>query len=284
MRTAASVAFFLSGLAALGQMNTGEISGSIQDPTHSALPGATIIADQAETGHKFTAVSNNSGEYLFTQLPVGVYSLTVSATNFKQSALPRLEIHAGSRLRQDFTLQVGDSTGVVTVVADADSLQLNSAEIRDVIGRQQVLDLPLKGRQFLDLAMLSQGVVGDAMQQAGNLVNVLGQRSGHNLYLMDGATITDEHFNNMVIAPSIDAIEEFNIEKTSYAPEFGGKSGAVINVVSKSGSNSFHGSLFEFLRNDVFDARNFFDSTAIPIPPFRQKPIWREPRWTSPQE
>src|SRR5207248_6986487 len=149
--------------------------------------------------------------------------------------------------------------------------------IRDVIGRREVVDLPLKGRQFLDLAMLSQGVVrppggtrGDAMQQPGNLVNVLGQRSGHNLYLMDGVAITDEHFNNMVIAPSIDSIEEVNIEKTSYAPEFGGKSGAVINVVSRSGSNDFHGSLFEFVRNDVFDAKNFFDSPIAPIPPFRQ--------------
>ena len=125
--------------------------------------------------------------------------------------------------------------------------------------------------------MLSPGVVqppggtrGDALQQAGNLVNVLGQRSGHNLYLMDGVAVTDEHFNNIVIAPSIDAIEEFNIEKTSYAPEFGGKSGAVINVVSKSGSNNFHGSLFEFVRNDIFDAKNFFDAAASPIPPFRQ--------------
>ena len=139
--------------------------------------------------------------------------------------------------------------------------------------------------------MLSPGVVrppggtrGDAMQQAGNLVNVLGQRSGHNLYLMDGVTITDEHFNNMVIAPSIDAIEEFNIEKTSYAPEFGGKSGAVINVVSRSGSNSFHGSLFEFVRNDVFDARNFFDSAGgsdSSVPP---KPVRRKPGRTGPQE
>ena len=108
------------------------------------------------------------------------------------------------------------------------------------------------------------------MQQAGNLVNVLGQRSGHNLYLMDGVAITDEHFNNMVIAPSIDSIEEVNVEKTSYAPEFGGKSGAVINVVSRSGANNLHGSLFEFVRNNVFDAKNFFESASAPIPPFRQ--------------
>jgi hypothetical protein len=241
------------------------------------LPGATIIAQQAGTGQKFSAVSNSSGEYLFAQLPVGVYSLSVSAASFKQSALPRIDVHASDRLRCDFMLEIGDRTEVVTVEADTGSVQPESAEIRDIVGRQQVIDLPVKGRQFLDLAMLSAGVVrppggtrGDAMQQAGNLVNVLGQRSGHNLYLMDGVAITDEHFNNIVIAPSIDAIEEFNIEKTSYAPEFGGKSGAVINVISRSGANSFHGSLFEFFRSDLFDAKNFFDSAAVPIPPFRQ--------------
>ena len=159
--------------------------------------------------------------------------------------LPAFDLHVGESLRYDFTLQVGDSTELLTVVADAGGAQLESAEINDVVQRRQLLALPLIGRQFLDLAMLSTGVVrppggtrGDALQQAGTLVNVLGQRSGHNLYLVDGVTVTDEHFNNMVIAPSIDAIDEFNIQKTSYAPEFGGKSGAVINVVSRSGHQS----------------------------------------------
>ena len=280
MRPVYSLALLLGGfggLVALGQMNTGELSGSVQDASKGLLPGAMIVAENLGTGQKFAAVANNSGEYLLAQLPVGVYSLTVSAADFKQSVLPRLEIHASGRLRRDFTLEVGSRTDVVTVLADDGNLQLASAEIRDVIGHQQVVDLPVKDRQFLDLAMLSPGVVrppggtrGDAMQQSGSLVNVLGQRSGHNLYLMDGVAITDEHFNNLVIAPSIEAIEEFNIEKTSYAPEFGGKSGAVINIVSKAGSNDLHGSLFEFVRNDLFDAKNFFDAAAGAIPPFRQ--------------
>jgi hypothetical protein len=281
MSRRATVALLLGGLCALGhavgQMNSGEVAGTVQDPSGGLLPGATITAQQSGTGQKFIAVSNNAGEYLFPQLPVGNYSLTVSATDFKQASLPKIEIHGGDRLRKDFTLQLGERSEVITVEIGSGSTQLASAEIRDVIGHQQVVDLPLKSREFLDLAMLSPGVVrppggtrGDAMQQAGNLINVLGQRSGHNLYLLDGVAITDEHFNNIVIAPSIDAIEEFNIEKTSYAPEFGGKSGAVINVISKSGSNSIHGSLFEFVRNDVFDAKNFFDSASAPIPPFRQ--------------
>jgi hypothetical protein len=277
MRLRFALALVLGEAIAVGQMNTGEIAGGVQDPSGAVLPGAALVAEQAESGQKFTAISNNSGEYLLGRLPVGVYSITATAPNFKRSALSKIELHAGERLRYDFILQVGDAVEELTVQGDAAGLQLDTAEIKQVIGRQQVLALPLKGRQFLDLAMLSEGVVrppggtrGDALQQAGTLVNVLGQRSGHNLYLLDGVTVTDEHFNNMVIAPSIDSIEEFNIQKTSYAPEFGGKSGAVINVVSRSGSNNLHGSVFEFVRNNVFDAKNFFDSAAAPAPPFRQ--------------
>ena len=225
-------------------MNTGEIAGSVQDALGGALPGATVVAEQAQTGQKFTTTSNSSGQYLLTQLPIGTYSLKVNATNFKQAVLSNVEVHVGDSLRHDFTVQIGDANETVVVEADSGDVQPESAEIKDVIQNRQIVNLPLKSRQFLDLAMLSEGVVrppggtrGDAMQQAGNLVNVLGQRSGHNLYLVDGATVTDEHFNNMVVAPSVDAISEFNIQKTSYAPEFGGKSGAVINVVTKSGTN-----------------------------------------------
>ena len=160
-----------------------------------------------------------------------------------------------------------------------------------MVGRQQVLNLPLKGRQFLDLAMLSPGVVrppggtrGDAMQQAGNLVNVLGQRSGHNLYLMDGVAITDEHFNNMVIAPSIDAIEEFNIEKTSYAPEFGGKSGAVINVVSRVGIEQSSRQPVRVRPQQRVRCQEFLrlrrgSDSAVPAKPVRRE-LWR----SGPQE
>ena len=277
MRFLGAIALFVAGLSAFAQMNTAEVGGMVQDATGGALPGATVILQQAATAQQYTTQSNGSGEYLFAQLPVGVYSMTASLQNFKQAALARLELHAGDRLRRNLVLEVGPSTEVLTINADAGSVELASAEIRDLVPQRQVNDLPLKGRQYLDLAMLSEGVVrppggtrGDAMQQAGALVNVLGQRSGHNLYLVDGVAVTDEHFNNSVIAPSIDAIQEVSIQKTSYAPEFGGKSGAVINVVTRSGSNTLHGSLFEFVRNDVFDAKNFFDSADAPIPPFRQ--------------
>ena len=257
-------------------MNSGELGGSVQDPSGAVLPGASISAESTGTGQAFASVSNNSGEYLLPQLPSGIYTLKVSAPNFKQ-VLARLEIHAGDRQRRDFTLQVGEASEIIEVREGMGGLQLDSTEIRNTVGRQQAVALPLKSRQFLDLAMLTEGVVrppggtrGDALQQAGTLVNVLGQRSGHNLYLLDGVTVTDEHFNNLVIAPSVDSIQEVNIQKTSYAPEFGGKSGAVINVISRAGTNTAHGSLFEFVRNNVFDAKNYFDAPNAPTPPFRQ--------------
>jgi hypothetical protein len=140
-----------------------------------------------------------------------------------------------------------------------------------------VVQLPLNGRQFLQLAQLSDGVVlppggtrGAALEQAGSLPAVLGQRSGHNIYLLDGVKVTDEFFNNLVISPSVDAIQEFKIQKTMYPAEFGGKASALINVVTKSGSNQLHGSALEFLRNDAFDARNYFDDPTKPVPPLRQ--------------
>lgn len=261
---------------AVAQMNMGTIAGNIKDQTGAVLPGAKVVAELAATGQRFATESNSGGEYLLGNLPVGSYSIQVSARDFKASQLIA-EIHVGDALRFNFMLEVGDASSVVVITADQGGPQLESAEIKDVVEHQQVVDLPLRSRQFLDLAMLSPGVVrppggtrGDAMQQAGNLVNVLGQRSGHNLYLLDGTSVTDEHFNNLVISPSVDSVEEFNIQKTSYAPEFGGKSGAVINVITKSGTNRFSGTLLEFVRNDALDAKNFFDAANAPIPPFHQ--------------
>ena len=114
------------------------------------------------------------------------------------------------------------------------------------------------------------GTRGDALQQAGPLPNVGGQRSGHNIYLLDGVKVTDELFNNLVINPSVDSIQEFKIQKSQYPAEFGGKASALINVATRAGANAFHGSLFEFLRNDTFDAPNYFDPPDQPVPPLRQ--------------
>jgi len=259
------------------QMNTGEIDGTVLDPTGAVVLNATVTAVESGTQLRYTTKTNAAGEYLLAQLPVGKYNLTVSMEGFKQIVQPSVELHAGEHLRQAFTLELGEQSETLTVSVAPGLLQVESAAIQDTIQQQQVIDLPLKGRDFIDLVGLAPGVTvppagtrGSALAQTGTSYGILGQRSGHNLYLVDGVSVTDEAFNNLVLSPSVDAVQEVNINQTSYDAEFGGKSGGVINVITKSGSNNFHGSVFEFVRNDIFDAKNFFVAPTSSKPPFKQ--------------
>src|SRR5580704_12678270 len=261
---------------AFAQMNTGDITGVITDPAGAVVEGASVDAVNAETQRKFESLTNASGQYRLSQLPPGIYTLTANMQGFKQALAEHVTLNANDLLRQDFSLQLGDAKESVIVQALPGLMQTESAEIKDVIQNQQVVDLPLKDREFLQLTVLSEGVVnppggtrGDSLQQTGNLINVLGQRTGHNLFLVDGVSVTDEYFNNVVLDPSPDETAEFMIDKTNYAAEFGGKSGAVINLITKSGTDQFHGSAYEFVRNDIFDAKNFFDLPG-PTPAFRE--------------
>ena len=258
-------------------MNTAEITGQVKDPSGAIVPGAMVVATLVATQQKYTAISNDTGQYLLSQLPVGEYTVTINATGFKQALQEHFVLHAADHARFDIVLEVGEVRDVVTVVADPGLLQVESAEIKDVIQNEQVVNLPLKGREFLELAVLSEGVVnpaggtrGDSLQQTGVLINIMGNRTGHNLFLVDGVSVTDEYFNNVALSPSVEDVSEFNMEKTNYSAEFGGKSGGVINVVTKSGTNNLHGSAYEFLRNNIFDAANFFTPAGQATPPFRE--------------
>lgn len=263
-------------VATYGQMNTADIAGTVTDPTGAIIPRASVVATQIATQQNHTTTSNNAGQYLLPQLPLGNYQITVDAQGFKQAVQQNVVLHAGDHVRQDFSLQLGNASESVTVEANAGLMQVESAEIKNVIQNQQVVDLPLKDREFMELAVLSPGVVnppggtrGDALQQTGALINVLGNRTGHNLFLVDGVSVTDEYFNNVALSPPPDATREFNMDLSNYSAEFGGKSGAVINVVTKSGTNSLHGTVYEFVRNDIFDAQNYFAPPGVAAP-FRE--------------
>ena len=278
-RNAIFLAGILAFVAAPGftQMNTGEIDGIVHDPTGAVVLDATVTAVETSTQLKYATKTNASGEYLLAQLPVGVYDLTVNSQGFKQIVQRHVELHAGEHLRQAFALELGEQSETLTVTVEPGLLQVESAAIQDTIEQQQVINLPLKGRQFIDLVGLAPGIThapsgtrGGALQQTGQTWGILGQRGGHNLYLVDGVSITDEYYNNQVLNPSVDDIQEFNVDQTSYGAEFGGKSGGVINVITKSGTNRLHGSVFEFVRNDIFNAKNFFNSPSAPTPPYKQ--------------
>jgi hypothetical protein len=261
---------------AFGQMNTADVTGIVIDPSGGIVPHATVTALQVATQQKYTSVTDNEGQFLLSQLPLGEYTLTVNAPGFKQASKEHMVLHVGDRIRQDFSLAVGASSESVTVEGTGGLLQVESPEIKDVIQEQEVADLPLKGREFLELTILSPGVVnppggtrGDSLQQTGKLINILGNRTGHNLFLVDGVSVTDEYFNNVALNPSVDDVKEFNMELADYSAEFGGKSGGVINVITKSGTNDFHGSVYEFVRNSIFDAQNYFAPPDVPAP-FRE--------------
>ncbi len=152
-------AFTLYLTPAFGQMNTAEIAGQVKDPSGASIAGAAVLAMQSATQQKYNAVTNEAGLFLLPQLPLGEYTVTVTAPGFKQAVQEKVALHVGDHVRQDFQLELGEQSQSVTVEGTAGLLQLQSAEIKDVIQNEQVVDLPLKGRQFLELALLSEGVV-----------------------------------------------------------------------------------------------------------------------------
>ena len=273
----AIVIVFAVALPAAAQNDTGEIAGVVRDLQGGVLPGVTIVATNVNTGARVERVTDGEGRYFLASLRVGIYDITAELSGFRRTVRAGVTLLLGQSLGVDFQLEPGGVTEEIEVTGGAPLLQVSNAEISDVISNRDVVEVPLNGRNFLALARLSDSVVippggtrGDALEQAGPLPNVGGQRSGHNIYLLDGFTVTDELFNNLVINPSVDAIQEFKIQKSQYPAEFGGKASALINVATRAGDNRWHGSGFGFARNNRFDAHNYFDPQDEPVPPLRQ--------------
>jgi hypothetical protein len=272
----AVLSFLSASSTASAQFNTAQITGQVLDSSGALLPGASVVASHKATGTMVERLTDGVGRFFLPALRIGEWEIEARLSGFApQRRAVVLEV--GRTVELEFTLGVQNLAEEVVVQADAPLLQTASAEISDVIENREVVQLPLNGRNFMSLAQLSDAVVlppggtrGEALQQAGPLPNVGGQRSGHNIYLLDGTKVTDELFNNLVINPSVDSIEEFKIQKSMYAPEFGGKASALINVVTRAGSNAYRGSLFEFRRDDAFDSANYFQPTGEDTPPLRQ--------------
>ncbi|MGE0392650.1 MAG: carboxypeptidase regulatory-like domain-containing protein [Vicinamibacterales bacterium] len=277
-RSLACCLLALAASSAAAQTNAGQITGVVKDSSGAVLPGATVTATHPASGTTVERVSDATGRFLLPELRVGEWNIDASLSGFRTSTAKAVTVEIGRILQIDFTLGLEGLTETVTVAATvAPLVQATNAEISDVITNREVVQIPINGRNLMALAQLSDAVVippggtrGESLQQAGPLPNVGGQRSGHNIYLLDGAKVTDELFNNLVINPSIDSVQEFKIQKSQYPAEFGGKASALINVATKAGANRFTGSLFEFFRDDAFDATNYFLPKGQKNPPLRQ--------------
>ena len=263
---------------------TGQITGMVTDSSGGVLPGVTVDATNTATGAVRTAVTGADGLYTLPLLQPGVYTVKAALAGFKTAQQDGVRVTVTETARAVFQLEVGAVTETVTVTAEATLVETSNATHGIVIDQQKVVDLPLNGRNFTQLGTLIPGVVappsglggqsGDATPGGfGNSTggfNVNGMRNQSNNFLMDGATNNDTFNTGFVLRPPPDAIQEFKILTHAFGAEFGRNAGAVVNVVTKAGSNTFSGALWEFNRDDALQARNFFAPGNQPKPVLKQ--------------
>src|SRR2546421_11716267 len=288
---------FVSAVALQAQTATGEVNGTVTDPNGAAVPGATLKLMNQATKGETEVTTNQSGYFTFVSLKPASYTLMVEAKGFKKSHTNAFALGVSETVTQNVALAVGEMSEVVEVSAGSELVQAASSELGSVINERSVQDLPLNGRNFTQLLTLTPGVTPVSTSQNPSIGGVEGnvgipgsgfvdpsfhgQQNRSKLYFFDGIINTNVRGPTYIVIPNIDAVQEFKVVGQDAKAEFGGAMGGVMNMVSRSGGNTFHGSGFEYVRNDAFDARNNFDvcttarcgtSTSVPKKPlpFRQ--------------
>jgi len=262
------------------QTPSGEISGVVSDSNGSVIAGVRVTLTNSATNAVRELQTNDSGLYAIPALPPGIYTLKVEKAGFRAVERRNIEVLVGSANRIDVTLEVGEMTNTVEITGGAPVLQSENASIGTVIENRSIVELPLNGRNYLQLTSLipgattngpssSQGKQRMGGQRNSFALNVSGQRIHFNHYSLDGIENTDLNFNSYMLLPSVDALQEFKVESGLFDAEYG-RAIAQVNVSTKSGTNQFHGTLFEFLRNSALDAKNYFDRPNERIPPFKR--------------
>ncbi len=255
------------------------LEGLITDPSGAVIPQANVALTNTASGQTRRTVTNSQGFYTFPLMPAGAYDLIVGASGFASRKVSDIALQVGRSERIDLALQLVRGQATVQVEGRPPLIQTASAAIGDELSGQRINSLPLNGRQFSQLALLAAGAIppysNSATQQfntpaMGLGFSVDGQRSERNNFSLDGITLVEPFAYSLTASPSIDAIREFRVEENSYSADQGLVSGAQVNIVSRSGSNRFAGTAYEFFRNSALDAENYFDDPARPIPPFRQ--------------
>ncbi|HTG88114.1 MAG TPA: carboxypeptidase regulatory-like domain-containing protein, partial [Pyrinomonadaceae bacterium] len=254
----------------------GNITGTVRDPQGAAVANVEVTIVEEKTGASRTAKTNDDGFYSAPGLPAGVYSISAAPTGFKKTVATGVQLHVSENLTVNLDLQVGQVTEIVTVTSEAAPVETRSGEVSSLISEKQVTELPLNGRNYAQLALMVPGVspvtqsgAGGAFATRGTGLNagvdmsVNGNQSNSNLWTVDGVNNMDVGSNRtLLVFPSVDSIQEFRVERNSFSAEFGQAQGAVVNLITKGGSNEWHGGIFEFFRNDSLNANNFFLNRA----------------------
>jgi hypothetical protein len=265
-----------------GAQVAASLSGQVMDQSSAAVQSATVTARNVDTGMVRTTASDVQGRYELFSLPLGPYEVRASKQGFSEGVRTGVQLVVGEEAKIDFTLPVGQVTQEITVNADAPQVSTTTADISGVVGEQQVKDLPLNGRSYDLLLPLNPGIVNFTWEKTGgpsgisnsttaNDFSVSGNRPQQNLFLLNGVEFTGAAENNMQPGGTsgellgVDAVREFNVLRDSYGAEYGKHPGAQVAIVTQSGTNQWHGSVFEFLRNNALDAHNFFDVGSAPL-------------------
>src|SRR5215204_4176060 len=250
------------------QRATASIAGSVIDSSDAAVPAASVLVKNLDTGLERTVESNATGYYVVPALPAGRYSITITAAGFQTQTVPELALSVDQNATINLSLKVGAVSEAVSVVADAAIVDTRTATLHTVINQKQIGDLPLNGRNVLQLMQLTPGTLGGAgsFNQSATRpetlqVSASGGRGNSTTFVLDGGLHEDPYTLVANVAPNPDAIQEFSFQTNNYSAKFGGRGGGVVNMVTRSGSNAFHGSLFEYVRNHAMNARNFFAAT-----------------------
>jgi hypothetical protein len=257
------------GLPMLAQ-STGRISGSVVDPSGSVVVKAAVTCTNSQTGLVRSTQTNQDGIFVFPDLPIGTYTVAATAQGFQTMRHENISLLTGQSLDLKFSLSIGAASQTVQVTSGAPLIETDSSSVQASVNQKQMQDLPLNGRNALQLTTLTPGTVltnvgTESGQQDNTGLSVNGLRATQNNFQLDGTKYTNRFFDSVPTMPDPDALEEFTVQSSNYSAEYGG-AGALIQLSTRSGSNQIHGTAFEFLRNTKLDARNFFNITR---PPFK---------------
>jgi carboxypeptidase family protein len=260
--------------------STASLNGTVTDATGAAVPNAKVRATNQATGVESTTQSDAAGAYLFPALPIGVYRIEVTAPSFQTAAISNLKLEVATSVTQNVQLKVGAATEQIEIVADAAIIETTTNSMGQVINDKTVQDIPLNGRHFTDLSLLTPGTVtapangflSAPLRGLGSFgINTAGQREDTTNWLVNGINLNDPVQNQITFQPPIDTLAEFKIDNSAFPAEYGRNSGAIVNMATRSGTNGYHGEAFEFFRNNALDARNFFNTVASgPQAPFKR--------------
>ena len=264
------------------------LNGTVRDPTGAVVPQATVTLTNAKTGFKQESRSNSAGTYSLVNISPGSYVVTVSRDGFSTEKSPEFDLAVNQTATINFDLRVGSANSTVEVSAEAVQIETSTAELGTVINNKEVNSLPLNGRNFTELLLLGPGIspvnATEGVSGIGNPIGTVvlpainGQNNRSNMYLLDGVNNYGSIRDTYAVTPTLDDIQEFKVQSHNDEAEFGQVLGGIVNVVTKSGTNQFHGAVWEFLRNDAFDAANYFNPGQDAA---EAKSVWWSNRWSS---